>query len=346
MPPQAMGREHGVVLPVRVDPTGGCGPTKRQAAGGDWRASSRGRYVPSAVLQTPQQRVVEAGVLLPKRYGAVTGWGALSWEDARWSSGLRPDGCTPAPVPIAMPRRLIRPQEGLLLCNERWDPREVIVVDGLRTTSRPRSVAFAMRYAPYPSAATIALDMAAYDDLVSIAEVSAWIDGHPSYTGIEQARQGRDAADENAWSPREVTLRRTWESAGFARPLTNRPVFDLEGRHIGTPDLIDPATGVVGEYDGPLHLGADRRAADLAREHDFRSHGLEPVTMVSADVRQTGPFLARLRAAYREAARRPVADRCWTLELPPWWIPTFTVEQRRALPPRERSIWLRHRRSG
>ena len=38
------------------------------------------------------------------------------------------------------------------------------------------------------------------------------------------------------------------------RPLCNVPVFDRFGQHIGTPDLLDPVAGVVGEYDGALHL--------------------------------------------------------------------------------------------
>lgn len=339
---RGMGREHGVVLPVRVDPTGSAGPTKRAAACLEWRASSRGLYVPSSVELTPAQRVAEAGVLLPK-LGGITGWGALAWLDAWWFDGLEPGGAAPAPVPVAMPRTLIRPRPGLLLCNERWDPREIVVVDGLRLTSAPRSVAFSMRYASHVWAATAVLDMAAYHDVASIDEVSAWIDRHPSYTGIEQSRCGRDLADENAWSPQEVFMRLTWTGAGFPVPLTNRPVFDLQGRHIGTPDLIDPRLGVTGEYEGSLHRAGARRALDLDREHGFRTHGLEPVTMVSADRMNPGPFLARLRTAYQDAERRPDSERQWTLELPPWWVPTFTVSQRRALSLYERERWLRHR---
>jgi hypothetical protein len=260
-----------------------------------------------------------------------------------WFDGLLSDGVMLAPVPIAMSFRTIRTQPGLHLCNERWSPGDVRVVDGLRVTTPRRSVAYEMRYAASPWQAVSRLDMAAYHDLVSIEEASAWIDSHPSYTGIEQARLGRHLADENAWSPREHLPRLLWEGAGYPRPLTNRPLFDPSGNHIGTPDLIDPRSGVVVEYDGPLHLAAERRTSDLRREHDFREHGLEPVTMVRGDMPDTGPFLARLRAAYQRAERRPASERHWTLELPPWWVPTFTVEQRRALTDAERAIWLRHR---
>jgi hypothetical protein len=297
-------------------------------------------YVPSSVALTPQQRVAEAGVLLPTS-GAITGWAALSWIKAWWFDGLEADGIALAPVPVALPFRRIRTQAGLLLCNERWDPTDVVVDDGLSLMAGPRSVAFAMRYAKNEWAATACIDMAAYHDVVSIDEVGAWIDRHPSYTGIEQSRKGRNLADENVWSPQEVPLRLTWTSAGYPQPLTNRPLFDLRGRHIGTPDLIDPRSGVAGEYEGGLHLV--QRAHDLEREHRLRTHGVEPVTMVSADRINPGAFLARLRTAYAEAERRPACDRRWTLELPPWWVPTFTVAQRRSLTPYQRERWLGHR---
>ena len=163
-----------------------------------------------------------------------------------------------------MPRTLIRPRPGLLLCNERWDWREIVVVDGLRLTAAPRSVAFAMRYAPHIWAATAVLDMAAYHDVVSIEEVGQWIDLHPSYTGIEQSRCGRDLADENAWSPQEVFL---CASPGPGPATTNRSrTVRSSTSTVGTsarPDVFDPRTGVAGEYEGPLHLAGTRRALDL-----------------------------------------------------------------------------------
>jgi hypothetical protein len=334
------GSEHGLVVPVRVDPEGVDGPTRGAAVGPGWRRTSQGLYVPAAVEPAPAQRVLEAGILVPP-VGAVTGWGGLCWNGGTWFSGLAGDGCTPVPVPVAMPRRSIRPQPLMQLCEERFSLRETSVVDGVRVTSAVRSTAFAMRYAPGLIAAVVALDMACFHDLVSIAEVSAWVDEHPSYTGIEQARDALPLADENAWSPAEVGLRLDWPGAGVV--LTNRPVFDLDGRHLGTPDVIDPVAGVLGEYDGALHLTGSRRAKDLRREERFRTHGLEQVTQVAADVRDPGPYVERVRSAYARAARRPASDRRWTLVLPPWWPPTFTVAQRRSLDAGARAIWLRHR---
>ena len=333
------GSEHGLAAPGPVDPTGESGPTRGQVRASGWRRTSRGLYVRSEVEQSPQQRVLEAGVLLPP-VGAVTGWGALCWYGGHWFSGLAGDGISPLPVPVASPRRSIRPQPLLQLCEERFSLRDTKVVDGIRTSSEVRATAFAMRYAGGLIEAVVALDMACFHDLVSIDEVRAWVDGHPSYTGIEQARDAVVLADENAWSPMEVLMRLDWPGD---RPLTNRPLFDLDGRHIGTPDLLDPDAGVIGEYEGALHLTGMRRASDLRREETFRVHGLEPVTMVAEDVREPGHYRERLRSAYARAARRPAADRRWTLERPPFWPATVTVAQRRALDATARATWLRHR---
>jgi hypothetical protein len=149
---------------------------------------------------------------------------------------------------------------------------------------------------------------------------------------MDRFRTGASDMDENAWSPAEVTMRRAWQhEAGIARPLCNRPLFDLTGRHLGTPDLLDPVVGVAGEYNGSLHLEGAQRSRDVGREALFRSVGLEYVEMLAGDLVDHSAFVVRLVQAYARAARIPASDRAWTTELPAWWVPTFTVEQRRHL---------------
>jgi hypothetical protein len=336
---RAIGAAHGVVLPVRVDPAGVTGPTARQAATPAWRRTTRGLYVPAEVEVTAAQRVAEVGSVMPLR-AAVTGWGSLAWRGARWFQGTSAGGDL-VPVPVAAPRQLVREQPAFRLCRERWDPREVEVVDGLEVTSAVRSVCFAIRYAPHQDAAVRTLEMAYFDDLVTVDEVREWAMMHPSYTGIEQCRRAPDLADENAWSPMETEMRIDWGLVAGRRPLTNRPVFDLDGRHVGTPDLIDPFARVVGQYDGEVHGGAARNADDVDRDAAFLAVGLRTVVMTAADLRDRDGYHGRLRAAYRESALAGEINRAFTLELPPWWKPTFTVAQRRALSTEQREIWLR-----
>lgn len=102
---------------------------------------------------------------------------------------------------------------------------------------------------------------------------------------------------------------------------------------------------MVGEYEGAVHLVGKQRAKDVRREAEFRGVGLEYVTMLGADFADPSGFAARLRQAYERAARRPAGACRWTVEPPGWWIPTVTVEQRRALDERTRERLLRHRRA-
>jgi len=128
-------------------------------------------------------------------------------------------------------------------------------------------------------------------------------------------------------------MRLLWRRLGLVEVLCNTPVFDLSGRHLGTPDLFAPAVGTIGEYDGADHLDGARRASDIRREGAFRRAGLEYVEMVAADRRDPGDFLARTADALSRVDRSRWQ---WTLEAPPWWKRTETVAQRRALTPRDR----------
>ncbi|WP_228387606.1 hypothetical protein [Nocardioides sp. dk884] len=324
-----------------IDPTGQSGPTPGQARGRRWRRTSAGMYVPADVDSgRVEQRIVEAAAVLGP-HGAVTGWAALCWSGARWF-----DGSDGRPVVIATHVNL-RPDPRWVPCKEGIDPRDHDRVDGLPVTTAVRSVCFEARHAPDVATAVVALDMAAYSDLASLEECRVYTQWRlRTWTGVPQLRAALVLADENSWAPTESAMRLVWTDAGgMPRPLCNRPVFDLDGRHLGTPDLIDAELGVVGEYDGKDHFSSARRARDLTREERFRTHGLEPVTMVGADLADPAAFVARLRAAYQRASRRPAAERRWTLAQPRRWIPTETVAQRRALDPWDRARLLRHRRA-
>jgi hypothetical protein len=338
-----VGLPDGLAWPVRVDRTGVFGPTRAQARGALWRRTSHGLYVPAPAPTSVEQRIVEAAARLPT-YGGVTGWAGLRWMGGAWFDGQSDGGRVQRPVDLVTADSSIRSTEGIEVSEERLGPTELMAYAGLVITQPARSLFFEMRHAPGPRAALIAADMAAYSDLVSRAEAREIADANPGWDGIGQMRDGVDDMEENAWSPAEVSMRVVWcDRAGLPRPLCNRPVFDLGGRHMGTPDLFDPAVGLVGEYDSALHLEGAQRARDVRREGLFRAMGLEYVTMLSADLSRPDGFVTRLRQAYARAARMPAADRAWTVELPPWWVPTFTVEQRRALDDSQRERFLKLR---
>ncbi|WP_134767021.1 hypothetical protein [Nocardioides sp. 1609] len=334
----------GLTRPSRVSRTGGQ-PTPKEARGPSWRRTSRGFYLPSDVDDArPEQRILNASTA--QRNGvAITGWAALRWRGGRWFDGVTAAGAR-RPVTVLIGTRDIdaQPRHGIAVCGESVGPSMYDVVDGVAVTLPTWAVSFEMRYARSEHEAAKVLSLAAYDDLVSIAEVRAFFSGQRGWTGIPQARKALTWAEENAWSPGELDLGiHLYVELHHERPLFNRPVFDLAERHLFTPDLIDPVAGVVFEHNGPTHRESTAYGNDLHRWGLYAEHGLEAVASSSADLRDCRRLDERVRTAYRRAARRARSDRSWTVEPPAGWTPTHTVDLRRALTPRQRARLLRYR---
>lgn len=333
-----------VVLPVRPDPSGGNGPTPAQARGRRWRRTSPGLFVPAEVdASRLDQRIVEAAAGCSAGT-AVTGWAALAWLGATWFTGMAADGRSPLPVPIALDDgRTLADRDGVRFSNDWLFDDDVVEVDGLLVTTPLRSVTYEVRRAHTLARGVQVIDLAAGNDLIDLDSLGAYIQRLPCRQGIRLLRRAHPLADENVWSPAESAMRVVWRGRGHPTPRCNTPVFDLAGRHVMTPDLFDPEHGVAGEYDGAIHLEDDVRRRDLNREEAYRDHGIELVTMMSQDRRDTADFERRLDAAYRRARRRG-APRTWTVRQPEWWVDTSTVAARRALTPDQRSRWLRWQR--
>lgn len=333
-----------LVRPVRMDPKGETGPTRGETQGPRWRRSSHGYYVPSDVdCALPEQRIVEAGHYLTSD-ASVTGWAALRWRGAQWFDGTA--GRVQRPVDLTVLHGKHRSQRGIAVSSECIPPRHQVVVDGLRVTTAVTALDFEMRYAASGRAAGRAFSLAAAADLVSYDEMDAHKEWLYHWIGVPQLREGLLLGEENAWSPREYDTAKIWElDARLPRLLLNQPVFDLSGRHLGTPDFIDVTSGVAGQYDGRLHLAGSRRAKDLGREDAFRGAELEMFTIVSEDLADHDRAVARMRAARQRAVARRAVDGPWTITPPPWWVPTHTVALRRALTPLQRERFLGYRRT-
>ena len=318
----------GLVRPVPVDPTGRRGPTPAQAQGPKWRTSSRGLFVPAWVdAEVPEQRILEQSMRLTG--GAVTGWASCRMHGAAFFDGLRRDGRTPLPVPLNCgPLHQIRRRPGDDLIRDHLVDDEIVIVCDVPCTVDDRATFDAMRFARDVREAVVALDMMAAARRTSPRRMQDYVDRHPAWTGVQQVRDAIVLADDGSRSPQETRFRLVWQlDAGLPRPLVNRPVFDLRGRLLGYPDLLDPVAGIVGEYDGADHRGASQHSSDVDREAGFRDHELEVVRVTGPDLRDVSRVTDRIQSSYRRAKHVPPERRTWTLHPPPWWTREATLDE-------------------
>jgi hypothetical protein len=333
----------GLFLPASIDPAGEAGPSPHEARGPGYRRTSRGLYLPAEITgDASDQRILEAWAAIGDRKGvtAITGWAALRWLGASWFDGTLDAEGTPRPVDVVSTTR-VRSQPGIAATECRVDLDTLLEHDGITITDPWTSVAFEARRAADLRAAVVAIEMAAYDDLVSVAEMVAVLERQAGLPGVNQLRDALGFVDENSGSPQEPLMKLSWIlDAGLPRPLCNVPVFLVDGRHLATPDLFDPVAGVVGEYDGVVHL--KQRKRDRDREEKLRDAGLEYFTVLAGDLGTTAA-IRRMHAARQRAGFEDPVTRKWTVEPPYWWTPTETVAQRRALSEEERRRLLGYR---
>ncbi len=177
--------------------------------------------------------------------------------------------------------------------------------------------------------AVVAMDMAAAAEVASVRMLREYVAHRAGWRGVPLVRAALELADEASRSPQETRLRLVWVlDAGLPAPLVNPPVFDLDGRLLGYPDLLDVGAGVVVEYDGEDHRPARRHSSDVDREALFRRHRLEVTRVTGPDLASTGRVVDRLLGARALARFEAPSRRRWTLVPPPWWRPEPSVDER------------------
>lgn len=311
-------RPADLVAPVRVDPSGLTGPTPKQARGPRYRSTSAGLFVPAAVdSDVIEQRILEQGGRL-RGQGAVSAWAALRWRGAAFFTGNGLDGSV-LPVPLVLGPIHRRPDPRVALTNEQVFPAEIEEVAGLLCMTADRALFDEVRRVARSSVreAVVAADMTAAAGLITIRQFWDYALARASWTGVPLAREVAALAADGSWSPQESRMRLVWVlDAELPTPLCNHPVYDVSGRLIGIPDLFDPVAGLAGEYAGSAHRAAERHRRDVAREADFRDHGIECVTVVEGELRDRMRVAQRLRRAHARSRFDEPEHRRWTLASP------------------------------
>lgn len=311
-------RPDDLVMPVHVDPTGGSGPTRHQAAGPRWRQTSSGIYVPTAAPVHVDQRILEQGSRI-RAYGCVTGWAALRWRGASFFDGTGTDG-TPLPVPLVTGGHGLRPDPRVAISKAQLAPSERELVDGIWVAASDRALFDEVTRHGQRRQGIVDVEMALAARLLTISDFRAYVDRRNAWTGVGLARDVATVAGMGCRSSQEVRMVLVWMwHADLPRPLCNVPIFDRQERLIAIVDLLDVEAGCVGEYQGADHKDGERHRHDVAREQKLRDHGLECFEVVGGDLQDRELASKRMVAARERSLFEAPARRTWTLRQPSWW---------------------------
>lgn len=266
------------------------------------------------------QHILEQAARI-RSHGAVTGWASLRFRGARYFDGLAwPNDGELAPVPIVTGGALLRPDPRVSISRAQLATDERELVAGIWLATAERALFDEVRRHGRLRQAVADIEVAVAAGLLSFAEFADYVARRNPWTGIGLARDAVALAGLGCWSRPEVEMALTWMlDAELERPLCNVPIFDLRGRLVAIVDLLDPAAGCVGEYQGADHKDGERHRKDVAREQAMRDVGLECFEVVGGDLTDRELVVKRMHAARDRSLFRAPTDRLWTLEEPAWW---------------------------
>lgn len=222
-------------------------------------------------------------------------------------------------------RHGIRPSESLVL------PGELTTVAGIAVSTVARAAFDEVCLARNLTDAVVALDGAlcvlGVHDAVTVTALSALVDRHPKRRGIVRARASLQFGCDRSLNPWETRLRlRALQELPIQSLLVNVPVFTRSGRLLGIPDLLDPESGLVLEFDGAQHREATLHALDNEREEQFEHSGLTVIRFGAVDHRERLGMVRRMHNGHARAVARSRSPVDWTLTVPTWWCGSDLAE--------------------
>jgi hypothetical protein len=245
----------------------------------------------------------------------------LRWYGSAYFDGTDRRGGL-LPIPLVLAGRMLQDDPRIDIDQAHLAQAERAQVAGIWVTTLQRALFDVMRKAGGVRGAVVAMDMTAAAQLTSVALMSQYILMRCAWTGVPLVRKALALAINDSRSPMETLMRLIWVlDALLPPPLCNRPVFSAAGALLGYPDLLDVASGTVGEYDGGDHKRGERHRKDVEREERYRDHGLEYFTVVGGDIRDRAKVVRRMHNTRARARFEEPEQRRWTLTPPSWWVP-------------------------
>jgi very-short-patch-repair endonuclease len=195
-----------------------------------------------------------AHLLLPAQ-GALAGHSAAALLGA---------GCSPrtAPAEVIAPRGEVRPRRGLVVRQDRLDPVEICLVDGLRVTT-PLRTAWDLGRRLRLVEAVVAVDALSR---LGCFDPAALLLGPPGARGCRQLRRVVELTNPLAESPMETRLRLLLVLAGLPEPVPQFRLRDGRGVVVARVDLAYPDARLALEYDGEVHFDDEHSRRDRSRD--------------------------------------------------------------------------------
>lgn len=310
----------------------GRGVTDHELAGPLWSAPLQGVHQWSGLDgEDPLVRIHAAALLLPPG-AAIGGWAALRLLGAidldggadlgvrrlsrppRRADGRRPAAAPLTPILICLgPSARIRPRPEIDISRARLPTGDVTVVDGVPVTVGARAFIELARQQSVENA-VVSFDAGLRSGALTHDAVTSRLLAAPGHRDAQHLDRVLALADGRARSGPESRFRLIWRSAGLGRPLVNVEVFDGRGHLIAIPDLLDPLSGLVGEYDGAGHRSLSQHTEDNAREERLEDHNLVVVRASALDLwRDRDQLVRRLRSGRERALARDRSRDDWRI---------------------------------
>jgi hypothetical protein len=283
----------------------------RESAGPLWRSPYRDVHVWSATdPDLPLQRALDAAGLVPPD-GALGGWAAAQIGGVVELDGRI--GSESVPVLLCLPPQVRRRRgPGVRPLRSPLDPEDVTELAGVRVTVPVRTAFDIARTSSLLQAVT-ALDLLCRGRPEFLDAVRAYAEARSRWLGVPRVRAALRLASPMTRSPRETAFRLFWLlECGLPTPEVNAAVRGHDGHLLGLGDLLDPASGLLGEYDGAGHRAEIQHALDNAREEGFEDQGLTVVRVSNPDLaRFRQRTRQRLVSGWRRARRAPRGGWTW-----------------------------------
>ncbi|MGE2736429.1 hypothetical protein [Mycolicibacterium vaccae] len=181
--------------------------------------------------------------LWSKQRGVITGRAAAAMHGAKWVDEA-------SPVEILWTNN--RPPPGVISRRERIARDEITFLTGLPVAIPARAALDLGRHLRRGEAVAH-LDALASSTGVTAPEILVLTERYRGTNGVRKCREAVDLMDAGAQSPKETWLRLLLIDNGFARPITQIPLFDRDGYPFAYLDMGWPGLKIAVEYDGEHH---------------------------------------------------------------------------------------------